>query len=290
MKKINTFFHVFKNSLFPLEPYYNKIPKTSFKFSLKYFFSLIFILNTFMFIILFVRYSPIVTHGKELYISTTNALKTYPSDLIIRVTKGQLTTNRDQPYFMWLKRDSISQPLIVVDKQALATDINRYNSLILIASNGIGVTLDGFPQYYYFTHDETFRVEKLDVEVFRGTLDTIYSRLPFYIVMIGIFALFLFPVIAIIINAFMLAVISVAVYIIANRFLQHKHVTYKKVFQISLHSSTLPFFIDFLFLGLGIPMGIPFGSVLLYILFLTAGMYEVYALHRTFTSKSKTVS
>lgn len=283
MRKINTFFHVLFNSLLPLKPYYKKLHTTSLSFSIKYFFALIILLNAIGIALLLMRHSSFITQRTELHTSLMSSLDSYPQDLVVRISNGRLTTNSDQPYFMWIIRDTVPHPLVVIDKQALMTDSDRYGTTVLLASNGIVFTFDDKPQYYGFSPGDSYVIDHSTVSTLKQKFSMSSVRLPFYIILAGIGLFLVVPFIIGIFNLVLLAIVSYGVYFVTRIFFKHTHVKYKNVFQVSLHTSTIPLIIDFLFFGLGITIAIPLGTTLLYILFLTGGMYEVYGVKRTRT-------
>lgn len=281
MRKINTFFHVLLNSLLPLKPYYKKLHTTRLSFSIKYFFTLIILLNALGITLLLLRHSSFIRQRTDPYASFMSSLDSYPQDLVVRISNGHLTTNSDQPYFMWIIKDTVPHPLVVVDKQARMTDNDRYEATVLLASNGIVFTFDDKPQYYGFSSADSYVIDHSTISALKDKFSMNSPKLPFYILLAGIGLFLVVPLIIGIFNLILLSIVSYGVFFVTRTFFKHAHVKYRNVLQVSLHTSTIPLIIDFLFFGLGITIAIPLGTTLLYILFLTGGMYEVYGVKRT---------
>lgn len=275
MQKINTFFHVFAHSLLPTPKYYAKILKTRIVFSLKYFLVLIFLVNFFSILFFLVKNSDLIKIGSYYKKMAMQTLDEYPADLTIRVENGHLMTNYDRPYFMWVKDKGIPHLLLVVDQRATFEKVNQYDALFLLTGEGIASRHDAYEtRYYRFRPTDNFVIDKTTITGFKNQINKIYSLLPI-IIALGIVALMIIvPVFAILITLTHLLILSLAVFLVSKFFL--KGTKFKRVFQISLHSSTIPLIMEYSFFAFGLPITIPFGFSLIYLLFLTLSLYEVH--------------
>jgi len=275
MKKIKTFFHVFINSLFPLDHYYKKIVKTNLFFSLKYFFTLIFVLSFILISVFVLRNFLIKNNVNEFKISLINSLNNYPQNLTIAIKNNQLTTNFNRPYIFWLTYKKIPHPLIVIDERATAEKIYQFDSTtILVNSNGLIRRAGNGLRYYPFKTANNLVINKQRVENFKNLI-LYFSK----------FALFLIPVILILtlvalviffslIKMFYLALISFFAFWVIKIF--GIKTRYKKLFQISLHSNTLPIICQFAILILGWRARSPFWYLFLTLVFFSTAIYETY--------------
>lgn len=286
-RKVNTFFHVFKQSLFPKPGYYKKIPKSSFNFSLKYFISLILILNFLLVFFIIIQYHPqrINRNLNSLIIS----LKTFPKDLVINIRKDRLFTSYDHPYLFWSKVNGKLKLLLVIDETANAAKINQYNSYVLITNNKAVFKTDNQPANNFYVvpltrfGDQTLNINS--VKKIIQTLINFQSLLIFIYPAIVIMLLIILPVSSFLTTLFYLSIISLIVYIIFKVYF-HKKIHYKKTFQISLHAVTFPLILDYFLIafkpsiGLNIklkpiiPPSVTF--VILLAIFVFTAVYEAY--------------
>lgn len=276
MKKIKTFFHVFINSLFPLDYYYKKIVKTPFSFSLKYFFALIFALNFILISVFILRNWFIKNNVNEFKINLINSLNNYPENLIITIKNNQLTTNFDRPYIFWLNYKKIPHPLIVIDERATEDKIYNFDSTsLLVNSNGFIIKTAKGQRYYPFKFfKEDLTINKQSVDYLKNL---IFRFSEFSLLLIPII-LVLLPIILtlyfFLVKMFYLALISLIAFW-AIKILKIK-TKYKKVFQISLHSATFPLVCEFAILTLTWRLKFPFWYLFLTLVFFSTAIYETY--------------
>lgn len=292
MKKVKTFFHIFINSLFPLEGYYKKLLKTRFAFSLKYILTLIVILHIFFATIFFIKYSVINESLPQLNKNLFTMLSNYPSDLIIRIKNSQLTMNYDHPYIMWFNSRKFPTPVLAVDSFAQPEKINEYNSYILLHDNAITIRnpSNGRIKSYPLPANNEYVITKNRINQMQNALfDTFAIRLTTVIVAgyIGINILLLISFI--VIKILYLLLFSLILFFIIRGVLKKTHIRYKKIVQISFHASTLPLIFEYLVITSKIQFSLekggffisPFGLLIwlisiVYGAFIIAGIYETY--------------
>lgn len=286
-KKVKTFFHVFKGSLFPQSDYYSKIPKASFRFSLKYFISLVLILNFILIILIFVKYNP----GRigRLLDGVVISLKNFPEELVINVRKGRIFTSYNRPYFLWTDFDGQKKLLLVIDETADPTKINQYRSYVLITSTEIIFKTDkllGEKSNVISLNrlgDQTFN-NKTNQKIIQN-LTTIKNRLLFSYFFIIPGLMILLPISSFLITLFYLAIISLIVCIIFKVYF-HKRIHYKKTLQVALHAVTFPLILDYFLIIFrpSIPVNIevrpmlptPLVFLILLAIYVFAAVYQAY--------------
>lgn len=149
MKSIKTFIYVFKKSL--TEPkYYQHILKTPFWFSLKYLLILNLVLMLIESVIIAATVLPTINRKtepvKNEIIKVSKNL--FPRELKLVVTRGQLSTNVKEPYFvnppvinMWLKNSDNSggspRNLITIDTNADIGEYEKYQTVFLLTKNSV---------------------------------------------------------------------------------------------------------------------------------------------------------
>lgn len=286
-RKVKTFFHVFRGSLFPQPAYYHKITKASFSFSLKYFISLIFILNLIFVSYLIVKYNP--GKSNRFLSNITREINLIPKEFVININQGNLFTNHNRPYFFWSMYNNRKKLLLVIDETASPDKINIYNTYILVTGREIVIKNDS-------SASNTFKIlslknigrrsfDKKDFEKIAIVLATISKLLyVFYIIAIP-FLLILLPFLSIIITLIYLIIISLIVYLFFKTY-YHKRIHFKKTLQLSFHAVTLPLVLDYFLmifeptipanirLKLFIPT--PLAFLIILAMFVFAAVYEAY--------------
>ncbi len=282
--KVKTFFKVLRNSLFPNSYYYQKITKTRFNFSLKYFLAFVISLNLIYFIYLFYKYSP----NKTIRFLTRiiNQLNSYPKDLVIINDRQEVITSLTRPYFFWGGYENI-RLWLVINESSQPQDILKFNSYVLITKNSLTIKPNFIKKNYY-----TFPLPQQNIKfdystasklknIFLGLKNNVYLyyiilTLPFYII---------FNLASISIIFFYLLIISFITYLFFHYFFK-KRIHFRKVLQISFHASTFPLIIDYLFvispprffvnLPLKFSISLPTAFLILLTIFVFGAVYEAY--------------
>ncbi len=273
MTKVKTFFHVFKQSLLPQPPYYRKLLKTDFSFSLKYFVAFIFILN-FLFFSLFLSTGLRPKFSFPLK-SVSSALKAYPANLSIEIKNGTLTTSYDRPYFFWLQ-DGDRKTLLAVVSQTSTPDDARHFEAPVVFTNRSLVIVDKQnnqnPTVIPYNNKLNFSLNKQ----FLNNLLTGFERaIPFITALILFFVFVLAPLFSIVTTFIYLAIIALLCYFVFSLYFK-KH-TYKKTLQVSMHAVTLPYLVKYTMLGFGYNLDRVWGVfMLLVVVFILSALYEAY--------------
>ncbi len=284
---VKTFLHAFSNSLIPKSSYYRKILDAKLSFSLKYFFMLIVFLNLFILIFFMMKISPFKI--RTLLSNLSQSLDRYPSDLEIQIKKGTVSTNYDRPYFLWLDNyeNESKHLLAVIDASAQYEKINEYDSFILVTTNEI--IFKNLLNNNHVTRNDLSFIENETIN--KGTILKVQNSIIwvrhnlFIIYPVSLFIIFILLILLSFFEYMIyLTVVSAIIYVLTL----FKHSSVKKallnkVFQISLHSVTLPLSLNY---SLGI-LRPPIFSLLtvfllLLILFTFVGVNEGfnYKLHR----------
>lgn len=263
-KKVKTFFHVFTKSLLPQSGYYRKIVKTGLSFSLKYFIFLSILIYLFFILVLIFRIKPVKLIQWKTNI--VNNLSEYPDDLVINVENGSLMTTYNRPYFFWLNDIDKKNLILVVDQTALPDKILEYRSLFLLTGNSF-VTRKNDSITIVPLKNLSFRIDK---NFATGALSSLTTGL--LLMLFSIFILFLLiilPLIILFTNLFYLFIAGFLIFIVCRFFSQK--IPYKKILQLSFHSSTTPLLISY-----GLCRLHPLCLFFLIVIFLGAGVYEAY--------------
>ncbi|OGK52363.1 hypothetical protein A2966_01695 [Candidatus Roizmanbacteria bacterium RIFCSPLOWO2_01_FULL_41_22] len=260
--KLKTFAYIFKKSLTDIY-YYPDIIKTSVKFSLKYFY-------LFLFFILFVQSALFVVNLAvnlpkiPQFVSQIKerAKGLYPKELIITIKNGNLRTNVKEPYYIdlpELTQNNVPdqfEHLVAFDTKGRVDDFKKYHTLFLVTRNAV-VYPDRQQQSMstyrvsYFDEVKNFILDQTLYQNFINKLLPYLDYLQPLLVVFAVVGIFIFPVLGASFvmtgHLIYLLIMSVLLWLIAKVF--KNHLSYKKVFQLSIHGLTLPIVVVFL-LGL----------------------------------------
>lgn len=286
-QKVKTFFHVFRYSLIPHSNYYSKIPKVRFRFSLKYFISLIVGLNLIFVLFLSTKYNPAKIN--QFIDDIVYNLNHYPADLEINLDKGRLITSYNRPYFLWATLGVQKKLLIVIDENAKPEKINTYNSIVLVTRTDIVMktgnkdtnTFTVYPLSYISNQ----QITRKSIEQTIQTLNFIKTLVFWGYLIIMPLLLILLPLLSFAITIIYLLIISLIIYYIFKIYYR-KNIHFKKTLQISLHAVTFPLILDY-FLLISKPcitaninvqpiLTTPVAFLLLLTVFVFVAVYETY--------------
>lgn len=198
MGKIHTFFYSLKNSLFNSR-YYKDVEKTSFWFSYKYLFFLLFLILIFKSVQIGFGYLSIRNQiPQKIQIFEDAAYDLYPNELEIHIQNGKLFTNVTEPYVIDIPYQFHSlarQHLLVIDTQGYAEDYPAYNTIALATERTLVYPSKEkervAPQLFYFSEiKEPFSFDRSMYDAFLAktipTLRTLTKFVDVY-VCIGLF-------------------------------------------------------------------------------------------------------
>lgn len=286
---VKSFLHVFLNSLIPNAPYYSKILKTKFSFSLKYIVSLILILNLVFIAVFSLRFNP----GKigSIFDRLVLTLDKFPSDLTISLRKGTLKTNYNRPYFLWLDYQNKKKLILVIDESASPQKIDIYTSILLLTTRELVINNKKYNQtstiipLAYFGNQT---INKQNIALIAERLVTLRKLLPIILIAILALLIIIIPISSVLITGFYLLLINIVVYGLTKLFIIKK-AHFKKTLQISFHAATFPLVLDYFLIAFqpALKLGrnppnvlqqIPFPLLFLILLtvFAFAGVYEAH--------------
>ncbi|MGD9129143.1 MAG: DUF1189 family protein [Candidatus Woesebacteria bacterium] len=252
MNKIKIFFYAFINSFKP--SYYKDVIKAKFSFSLKYFAFLHLLLS------LVLAFSVLIPLSKLDAKDIANKLSTiYPEELEITVGGDGLSINQELPYVVDLPSSLFDQDSALAEEFPssfhIATfdsdenikgisDVLQRNSMLVITESTVYALKDAK------THElrvmqieprrETIRFSKDEVDLFKNQIlksSIIKFKLYIPLIILVIFILvFSLMTIGRMITIFFFAIVA---HFLAQLFFKAKQLSYKKTFQLMLHSSTL---------------------------------------------------
>ena len=287
MKKLKFFFSVFKRSL--IDPkYYKNILKAPFSFSLKYLYFLLLIL-AFIHALVFSVTVAIFIPAIPRFLETTKTVvrNIYPDDLVITVKQGELSINQPEPYKINIPTEIKNldemaaqiDTLVTIDTQAQVSDYPDYNSFVLLTKDSV-----------VFYDDDTnfsdrvvgYRVISLKDTEFADDavltkdiyLNLVNQVLPYLnylkplaytlIILSLIIAPFVIAAFGLLLRLIYLLFIAAILWLFVK--VAKIKLTYKKLYQLVLHTITLPiiFVSVFKLVGFHLPGVLSFSVLLIF--------------------------
>lgn len=250
MNKLKTFYTSFIKSI-SSPAYYKDVVKAPISFSLKYLFFLSYIFM-FIFIAASAIYMATLLPKLPEFVSTAKShLDTfYPTDLIITITDGIVTTNKKEPVFLTIPEvtDEEFKYVVTIDTKAQVEDYYDYDTFFLVTDESV-VYPESDDRSYSVTSIEELQKEVGFKKIDRNTyeqflamaypfLDSIPKTAPFVLIGIVLIVPFIAAVFEFIRNIFIVALLSVITFVLA--LLLKINLPYLKIFQMGLHAVTIP--------------------------------------------------
>jgi hypothetical protein len=247
-KKWQTFQYVFKNSLWNTD-YYSQVVKAPLRFSLTYFFVLLYLIILIQTLLSTVSLAFLLPELPQFVEITKKRLETaYPKDLVITVKNGQISTNKKEPYFIDIPETAAIKKdhFIRFDSNARVEDFSQYKSLILVTRDTVvypDTPIEG-QEEQYTTAKIAPRVSEsftnADFIAIKNKVNYALDRLsiiaPILLVGMVLFLPILMSILQFSWNMLYLAILSLLVLLIAYLFKVNWN--YKNSFQALLHGST----------------------------------------------------
>lgn len=275
MNYSKTFYYVWKNS-FSSAKYYKDIIKAPFSFSLKYFLFFCFLLSVITTVYLGVKiFNPLNNFLKRF---PQVLIKVYPAELEVKIRRGVVSTNVQEPYFLPVDRlektfedfnndvkglnsDKIEN-ILVIDTRAKVEDMARFQTYALLTKNYLSFyNEDGRIEIIPLDEIKDFTVNQ---SVVRGLINRLLPLLGYISILLIPFiftgSFLFFSIFQLIYLLFVAIFLFVAAKIISFP------LSYLKSYQIDLHLSTIitPFFL--LMSAVKIDVQFPFLKVIVFTL------------------------
>lgn len=282
LKKLSTYNYVFWKSISSFK-YYQDVVKTKFSFSFKYFWTFSLFLGLIISIPL--NFTVIPAVNQFVNRAQTRLPNLYPQDLVITIKDGQVSTNVAEPlrfpipYELFTDTppaisDQKQQYLITIDTNAQVENYKSSQSLIFITRDNLVITedLDGSYRLFPISDIDDITIDKPQIDSLVNLLLPWFKYLPW---LLGIIIFLVFIIFLPLLRLISLVFLSLILLVGAN--LLKLNLNYKKIYQIGLHSLTLPTLIQVGIAAFGLVIPIPFFTsivFLLYTLVILADMWK----------------
>jgi hypothetical protein len=249
--------------------YYKEIEKAKFSFSLKYLFFLFYILSLITSIVLAASLAVLVIPNAPKFISLveSKAISIYPDNLVVDIKNGQVASNQIEPYFITLPNSG--DHFITIDTKADPRNYKNEKTAILITKDSVVVPDKNNTAYRVYPIDPStnFTINKSSYEKVVSQIIPYLKYAEPALIVIALLLVFVWPVIAaafsLIAQLVYLAIFSAIFFIITK--LMKKDLKFKKIYQFTIHASTLPILLSFIVSAIGIHMPSLLGSAILFV-------------------------
>ena len=263
MRRIKTFVRTFWNSL-TKPSYYKDIKEAKFSFSFKYLLSLFLLVSFIVGVSISARTLGFISQAPKFVEDTKSFMvETYPKELKLTLKEGKITTNVKEPYFIDLAEDKKAaiepfKHLIVINTKGSVEDIKSLDSLFLLTSDNLIVS-EGSASGSYRVISLNNALSKIpngvsiDKTLFTSILDkfTPYALkvLPRIIIAVSLLILIFYPLLrgtfGFIFQAIFLLPAALVLFVGAK--IAKRKLSFKKMYQMSLHGATIPVTLSFMF-------------------------------------------
>ncbi len=227
-----------KNSIYN-PTYYHELLKKPLSYSLKYYFSLITIISAIFTIFSIFSFIPQTKLSIEHFLEDAN--KYYPEELEIKIKRGELSTNVQEPYFIETPTelnsdDYSSKNIVAIDtkNEPSVELLKSYDTTILITKNAVMFSKnDGDATIKSLQEMPNFVLNKA---VFTSYSAKIESLMKFFYP-ISIIVVFFINIVLLSFRLIYLFLASLLILLFVR--LKKVDITYTKSYQIGIHAMTL---------------------------------------------------
>jgi len=271
MKKVKTFLQYLSRSLLPQSSHYETFLQNRFATSVVFFLESQVFFSFLITLVILINFNPFTLNTYKK--SIVDSLNTIPANFEVSIRNDELTSNLFRPFLFWVKFPEEKFLFLVIDENAYPEKIKEYESTILLSKKVITVKyqqrLYTFP-YSQFTNN--LILTKSDIlNLSSHSLDQMKLL---FIVLIPFLVIFI-PLTLCFTTTIYLLLSSIMVYIFYRLF--HKHYKFIKIFQVGIHSSTLPMLIMIVLFSLYFWRCLPaYFPLLIILIFQLTGVYEAH--------------
>jgi len=273
MKKLKTFFYSLKNSLFNRN-YYKDISKSSFWFSFKYLWFLLFLI-VFVYSLIgataYLFFRPRVGPSINQFVKSTENF--YPRGLELNIREGRLSTNVVEPYIIDLEARSpnINSPhFLIIDTAGSIDSYPDYNTYILATRNAVVYPsksakndISGTSVFYFNNLKNNFSLNRQMVDRFIYSTRPYTGKLLYFVDLLVVFGLitllFFGSFFWLMILLFILLIYTFFLWLINKIF--KLNYSFNNIYRMGMHGVTWPLLTSELFRIFGFTSKSPFALI-----------------------------
>lgn len=239
------FLKTIQNSIYSPE-FYKEVPKKSFGQSIKYFFLLILLLTVLGAATLFQDLFIKAPQEAQSFIQDT--INCYPSDLEIKISKGAVSTNKEEPFFITACSSTFKTEgeenfnFAVIDTKTpfSQSKFEEYKSFVWVTKDSVVMKDQNAARLYSLTNVENFSLTK-------SSINTLYNQFSPYLKWIGpILLIFVFIGLFIfhIFRLIQFSITAALIWLLGKIFGQQ--LGYGTAYKLSLFACTLGLIVEFI--------------------------------------------
>lgn len=271
MKKVKAILTTSLNSIIPQDIYYPKLLHIRFMYSLKYFIVATLIVTALFTLMFAYKYplSRLVQYKDDI----TKSFAQFPDSAVLRIQKGQLTSNSTLPVFIWVKHKE--RPLFVFMANA-KDDAPRTIPpvpFLFLKKDGMQISYRQYQRITAYDATREYTISKEQMPLFEEKVNALCAPVMRY------YTLVLFTILPLAFMLFTIANILIAAaasFLLFRLYFSRAHL--KKCIQAGLHGTHIPMIISALLFVL-YPTNLRIIPIMcaLYFVFTLVSIFEMYS-------------
>ncbi|MFZ2026616.1 MAG: DUF1189 family protein [Microgenomates group bacterium] len=237
MKKVKAILTTSLNSVIPQDIYYPKLLHIRFFYSLHYYITILLVLTGLFTFAFSYKYplSKLLQYKNDI----TRSFAQFPDTVILRIHKGQLTSNSDLPVFIWVKHKE--KPLFVFMANA-KDDAPRTISpipFLFLKKDGMQISYRRYQRISPYDKMRDYTISKEQMPQFEEKINALFTPLLSYY---NLAMVTLLPLVFIIFTTASIILSAAFSFLVFRIFFSRTH--FKKCLQAGLHGTHIPMIIS----------------------------------------------
>lgn len=271
MKKVKAILTTSLNSVIPQDIYYPKLLHIRFMYSLKYYITITLILTALFILAFSYKYplSRLVQYKNDV----TKSFSQFPESAVLRIQKGQLTSNSSLPIFIWVKHKE--KPLFVFMANA-KDDAPRTIPpvpFLFLKKDGMQISYRQYQRISAYDPTREYTISKEQMPLLEEKVNALCAPVMRYY---NLALVTILPLMFIIFTTGNILLSSIVSFLLFRLYFSHAHL--KKCIQAGLHGTHIPMIISALLFVL-YPTNLRIIPIIgaLYFVFALVSIFEMYS-------------
>lgn len=271
MKKVKAILTTSLNSIIPQDLYYPKLLHIRFLYSLQYYITILLVLTALFTFAFSYKYplSKLVQYKDDI----TQSFAQFPKSAILRIQRGQLTSNSDLPLFVWVKHKD--KPLFVFMANAKddAPRTIRPIPFLFLKKDGMQISYRQYQRITPYDKTRDYIISQEQMPIFEEKINELFAPIISYYTLAILTVL---PLVFMIFTTASILISSLIAFLLFRAYFSRIHL--KKCVQAGLHGTHIPMIISaLLFILYPTTMRIVPVICALYFVFTLVSIFEMYS-------------
>lgn len=185
---------------------------------------------------------------EDLKVVEETLITSYPEDLVVTTTGGELSINQPEPYIFVMPENTMIEKndreetltnLLVIDAQGTLDDLEKYDTLILVNKTNILVRGTNRIEVYPL---KDYPDGEINADTIRGLVEKIgpfLDALPYIVLVLALFGTLIYYF-----GFRLVYLLAVALVLMIVGSLRGMRLPFSKYYQLGIHALTLPLLIE----------------------------------------------